>query len=459
MTQFARLAGRTLVASMLLSNGATAGTDPLTGDLDPTFSADGWTTFAISANDDGQDVAVLPDGRLAAVFAQAVSPANGRLRVDTSGLGESFTEVDFAVNPGAGPVGTFPEALVAQADGKLVVAGTTFESPSRGFVARFTVDAAGQPALDGGFGTGGFARISPGSAVRLHDVAVDSQGRIVAVGAIDLAAGADTDFLVVRLTTLGQPDTDFRGDGRQTVAFNLGGVRPDEGVAVAIDGSDRVVVAGRASSSATASDFALCRLLAANGGLDPSFDGDGRATVGFDLGGTDDDQADGVALDAAGKILVAGRARDADGTGHVAALARLTTAGVLDDSFSADGRLTTAFGLAGANDSAQGKDVLATPDGTLLLGERLTLDLTVSDLALAAFDPAGDFDPDFGLFGFRIYNLGAYEKLWGATLQSGRPVLAGERSQAALIARIHVAPIFTDGFESGGTRAWSGAAP
>lgn len=429
------------------------------GELDATFSGNGWLPVSVTANNDGADIGTLPDGRLVFVIAAASTPDLVAVGV-SSGDGATSDGNGFLLDLGTGPIATIPTALAVQPDGKVVIVGRTGESPSRAFVLRVVVGAAFDITVDSAFGTDGWTVLSAASSLRLNDVALDGLGRIVAAGGADLAGG-DTDFLVVRLTATGQPDNSFDGDGRRTFAFSAASTFPEEATAVTIDAADRVLAAGRAATtSAAGGEFAVCRLVASNGGFDNTFSGDGRLLVGFDLGGDKGDEAEGMALDSQGRILVAGRARDSDGTGHLAALLRLTDIGVADTSFSADGLVTSLFGLGSTNDSALGKDVLVTREGTvLLLGERLTLDLTSSDLALAAFDTNGNVDTSYGTLGSRIYNLGAYETMRNATLSAGRPLLMGDQNTAGLIVRLHRDPVFSDGFESGGTGAWSVVVP
>jgi uncharacterized delta-60 repeat protein len=76
------------------------------------------------------------------------------------------------------------------------------------------------------------------------------------------------------------------------------------------------------------------------GALDTTFDGDGKAFVDFGI--QDNDRAYGAALDADGKLVMGGFSYTA--TGMDLAVARLTTAGTIDNTFSSDGRNTTNFG-------------------------------------------------------------------------------------------------------------------
>ena len=134
---------------------------------------------------------------------------------------------------------------------------------------------AGQ--LDPAFGNGGF---TPGSGV--SDVKLDSQGRIVA-GAGGNAAS--------RFTPEGQPDPSFSDDG---LAFVTGlGVYEQTGVAV--DGADRVIVAGYRFINDPQPNRAqgLLFRFTADGELDSDFGGDGIVTTGDRLPSDVDARPDG----------------------------------------------------------------------------------------------------------------------------------------------------------------------
>ena len=171
-------------------------------------------------------------------------------------------------------------------------------------------------------------------------MALQADGKIVVVGAG--GAGADVvhhDFALARYNPNGSLDTSFSGDGKQTTDFGGLGGFPGEGVTgVAIQTNGKIVAVGATGGTnpnGNDSEFALARYNA-NGALDTSFSGDGKQTTEF--GG--DDAAGGVALQAGGKIVVAG----AGGLNSDFALARYDANGSLDPSFSGDGRQLTNFG-------------------------------------------------------------------------------------------------------------------
>lgn len=186
--------------------------------------------------------------------------------------------------------------------------------------------------------------------------AIDSQGRIVIAGTEQL--GTVFQFKVIRLLPSGLADTSFDGDGVVTPG-NITAQNDDVATSMAIDASDRVVLAGRARFSATDTDFAVMRLTTA-GALDTTFSGDGKLTIPFDLAGAGSDGATAVAIRPGSQIYLAGTAADGDITRI--ALAKVLPNGALDSNFCATsctfqgpyttvngGRRVTFFGAAGNN--------------------------------------------------------------------------------------------------------------
>lgn len=157
--------------------------------------------------------------------------------------------------------------------------------------------------------------------------ATDSLGRILIAGTEQL--GSVFQFKVIRLLATGQPDTGFDGDGIATPG-NFTAQNNDLAEAIAIDASDRVVVAGSARYSSVDTDFAVMRLTSA-GALDTTFSDDGKLTIPFDLAGASGDGAKAVAIRPGGQIYLAGYAVDS-GITRIA-LAKLLTSGTLDGNF------------------------------------------------------------------------------------------------------------------------------
>ena len=90
---------------------------------------------------------------------------------------------------------------------------------------------------------------------------------------------------------------------------------------MAIQANGKIVVAGRSNQGgSTGYDFAMARYNP-NGSLDQSFSGDGRKTTAF-ANGTGTDSGSAVAIQSNGKIVVAGYSNQGGASGQDFALAR-----------------------------------------------------------------------------------------------------------------------------------------
>lgn len=116
----------------------------------------------------------------------------------------------------------------------------------------------------------------------------------------------------------------FNGTGKQVVPFDLGGGNSDLAAAVAVQADGKIVLVGSADRAAGNVDFAVTRLNR-DGSLDATFGTGGKQTVGFDLGGINEDRATAVAVQADGKVVAGDSAnrggvrlavKDLDGDGR-----------------------------------------------------------------------------------------------------------------------------------------------
>jgi uncharacterized delta-60 repeat protein len=330
------------------------------------------TTDVTNRYDYAVGLVIQGDGKLAACgpasggggrFALVRYAGDGTRDVNFSGDGIART------NFSSGFDACYDVAL--QADGKLVAAGVATNT-GQFALARYDSDGTLDPSFGGdGKVTTNFSS----SADFAFGVTIQTDGKIVATGR---AGGSGGRIAVARYDPDGSLDTSFSGDGKATTNLTAGDDRADS---AAIQGDGAIVVAGTAGYFGNNARVALVRY-AANGALDPTLGGDGTITTNMTDGF---DGAFSLAVQPGDqKIVVAGQARR-----NVAVL-RYDTDGTLDSTFSADGKATTSFttGLDYADDvalEAGGKIVIA--GSADYLGK--------SRFALARYDTDGTLDPTF----------------------------------------------------------------
>jgi uncharacterized delta-60 repeat protein len=240
--------------------------------------------------------------------------------------------------------------------------------------------ANGQPATS--YGPGGLVEITPminsfnnSSEFRftsIDDVAIDTQGRVVVLGKTQFGSGTISfqESFIIRVTADGQLDTSFAANGYSTPVVQ-------GAVELAIDGSDRIVLAGPSGWSR----------LNANGNLDTS----------FGLGGIVDEESFGdenlysgfremIAL-ADGSTLTLFSDPYSD-NGVIASVIRLNANGSLDTRFGVQG-------IASIPDSPDPSAFISTEFIEMVLDSQGRI-VVGGDQTLRRLSSSGQIDNTFG---------------------------------------------------------------
>jgi uncharacterized delta-60 repeat protein len=185
------------------------------------------------------------------------------------------------------------------------------------------------------------------------------------------------------------------------------------------------VCAGSTTSDSTNTDVALA-ILSPSGMLDNTFSGDGKLTT--NLFG-ESDACFGILQQTDGKLVAAGRS----GSGTELAVLRYTLAGGLDASFDGDGIVTLNVDTLGGAETF--RSVAQQTDGKLVLAGQ-TMGLPSSTL-LARLQPDGSADATFGTGGLLVTDIGAASNAaWGLALQADHKIVAcGRTGFDAYVAR------------------------
>ncbi|MFE9928454.1 calcium-binding protein [Streptomyces sp. NPDC005533] len=204
------------------------------------------------------------------------------------------------------------------------------------------------------------------------------------------------------------------GDGGKVSTDIAGGSDTANGVALQADG--KIVVVGTSENLEGGIAWFTVVRYHPDGSLDTSFDGDGKAVT--DLGGGGADQGSDVAVQADGKIIAAG------GVGGVFALVRYNALdGSLDTGFGGDGKVFTDFGGLQEGSTAYGLALQA--DGRIIAAGDTTEGL-VRDFALARYNSDGSADTTFSGDGRLTTDLVGMDTAQDVVVQSdGRIVAVG----------------------------------
>jgi len=381
------------------------------GSIDTSFGTNGKKTIAFDLGGAGKNqdvatcVAIQSDGKIViggytqrgesgnVDFAIVRLETDGSLDTTFSNDGKATVSFDHG---GAGD--DRATGLAIQSDGKIVLVGYAQFSNSGNYFAICRLNTDGQ--LDSTFTGDGRKFVAyHGGDDRATAVAIQPDGKIVVVG-YGQAPESGYDFAVTRITTDGSLDTSFSVDGKKMIGFNQGGSQQDIATSIAIQSDGVLVIGGTAQNSLGNTDLAVTRVKS-NGYMDKTFANKGLKTVKFDLGGSNDDQLTGLALQSDGKIVLGGFAQVSASGDYDFALARLNTDGSLDTTFSTDGKKAVPFNLGG-DDKDLSHAIAIQSDGKILIaGGATKSSLVNTDFAITRVDDEGSLDTSFGTNGIK----------------------------------------------------------
>jgi uncharacterized delta-60 repeat protein len=386
----------------------------LPGSLDTTFGTGGKVNTPIgSSYDVAYALGIQPDGRIVA----AGYSSNGSnydfalVRYNTDGSLDTGFGTGGKVTTPIGSSNDIANALGFQSDGRIVVAGSSYNGSNYNFaLVRYNTDGS----LDTTFGTGGKVTTPIGSGYNIaYALGIQSDGGIVAAGYSE--NGSNYDFALVRYNTDGSLDTGFGTGGIVTTSIGSGyniayalGIQPD----------GRIVVAGSYCNGSNY-DFALVRYNT-DGSLDTGFGIGGIVTTSI---GSSDDKALALGIQPDGRIVAAGYS--SNGSNYDFALVRYNADGSLDTGFGIGGKVTTPIGSG--YDIAYALDIQS--DGRIVVAGSSCIGSNY-DFALVRYNTDGSLDTGFGTGGIVTAHIGSSDdKAIAIGIQSdGRIVAAGYSS-------------------------------
>lgn len=272
-------------------------------------------------------------------------------------------------------------------------------------------------SLDASFGTGGKLTTAVGSSDDVGlSVAIKSDGKIIVGGQSSISF--QYDFSVVSYNSDGTLDNTFGTGGIVLTDFGSGSADLARSVAIQSDG--KIVVAGYSDYNGGNIDFALARYNT-DGTLDNSFGTAGKVLTPI---GSSIDMVNALAIDNSnGKIIVAGRSYN--GSNYDFGLARYNSDGTLDNSFSSDGKTTTAIGSS--DDYCYSIGIQS--DGKILAGGVRSISGSNSSFALVRYNTDGTLDNTFGTSGKVLTDItGSFDVAGSIVIQTDNKILLAGRS-------------------------------
>lgn len=428
-----------LPVSLLLSVGLAAAATAMPVPIpDRGFGGPGGIArIAFDVGPDARDfacAAVIDGARpvLAGLASMASGVDAAFVRLDAGGMPDPGfgSDGDGRVSAGLAPVYPHGDVHLARAlDGRL-----PYLAHAPNLAAAIIGRLHGDGTVDTSFNGSGHRFLGPGFfvdggiEVQLSRILPDADGGVLVLGgAVSMTSTATVQVCqaVGRLTASGATDIRF-GNGRGSICVApLRPGQPDRTMAYdgAVLADGRIVLAGAAErAGGSGLDMSVIRLLP-DGRLDPSFGPghDGWAYVGFDQGADMNDTAFAMTVDAMGRIVLAGVVRRP--TNWEIGVARLLPSGDPDPAFGLDGRVL--LGYAQHSYLPTSFSVYALAGDRILVGGSTTDTLGSYFQGFAAvLTSSGRIDPRFGEAGLFVHDaLGAPA---AGVMQTARVMLDGD---------------------------------
>lgn len=373
------------------------------GNSDLTLASLGRIVFPVTPLDDtGRSISVQSDGKI--LMAGSLMTTSGKDFYIQRMLSDGSLDSTFGTSGrrvlGLGVGSHELKSLALSPEGKILLAGTSFQNGSYGLAVVRLLNDGREDTTWGG--TGRVWTVLTGSNLIAGNALFLADRGILVVGSVD--RGGQKDVALIRYLSDGSLDGTFGNLGVITTPVLAG---DSEGTSLAVV-ENKILVGGRAGR-----DFLLLRY-DWNGQLDPSFGGNGMTLL--DLDQDSNDRAESLRVQNDGKVLLAGTST---GLKSDFAAARFSATGSLDAGFGSAGKVLISFGSEADTLSA----MVIQSDKKILIGGT-----SGSDLGLVRLLASGAPDTLFGTQGKAVVSLGAgMDRLEGLALQSnGKILVIGE---------------------------------
>jgi uncharacterized delta-60 repeat protein len=388
------------------------------GSLDLTFSSDGKATASFGSGDDfANAIAYQTDGKIVV----AGKSFNGTdydvaiLRYNANGILDNTFSQDGKQTTPVGTLDDDAEALIIRPNGKIVIAGATLIS---GFNNDFVlVQYNSDGTIDNNFGIDGIVKIDFGDNDGANCIALHSDGKIVVAG---VSGNFDFKlFAIARINSDGSLDNTFSNDGKETTQIG-DYMNFANDIAIANDG--KIIVAGTAYNN-NETNFAVLVRYNIDGTIDYTFGSDGNGRVYCDQGA--DDNFNSIAILNDGKILAAGNSYIDDNKFDDILLARYTPDGLIDNSFGTNGIVLTDYCT---ND--YGNSLIVQQDNKIVVAGG---SIGCPAFVLSRYNENGALDNSFGNSGILTTDFGTNDETASciAKQDDGKLIVAGYRNNGS----------------------------
>ncbi len=396
------------------------------GALDISFGDNGIVLKSVGANSVTiTSTKVQQDGKILAAghYFNGTNEDFFLSRINSDGTDDSNFGNDGIVITQVGASYDYAYSMVIQNDGKIILAGSGFQTNDDYALVRYNTDGT----MDNTFGINGKVFTQVGAA---NDVAktvlLQDDGKIIAAGYS--YNGANYDFSIARYDTSGFLDESFGTIGRTITNV---GITNDYAYSAAIKSDGKIVLAGYSYNN-NDNDIAIVQYKP-DGIIDSSFGTNGIVTTPV---GTANDYAYALAIQSNGNILAAGYSEASmihNSTGKFLA-PKKPSAGIEHNftlvSYKPDGNLDESFANSGIALSQVGESFTSLSSAAIQSSGKIIVVgsfTSPNSLGIARFNSDGTIDNTFLDNGSKSYSpVGSlYSTYTSIKIQNDNKILIG----------------------------------
>jgi uncharacterized delta-60 repeat protein len=287
-------------------------------------------------------------------------------------------------------------------DGKILVSGVyKVGSYFQIGIIRFMSNGS---TIDPTFGVNGVASVPLGSLSSIggiqNKIKLDAAGNIFVNGY--MRVGSSNRGMICKMSPNGVLDPSFGTSGIAYVDVSGGASNPEQFNDYCFDALGNIYLTGSVRvfsmpPNPFLNDLTVAKLTP-NGVLDPSFSGDGKHI--YQISSTAWEFGYGIYVKADGKIIIGGYS----GAPANILIMQVNPDGTMDNSFGTAGM--TTFDIFGINVADEGFAMVVQPDGKIVVGgDGYNTATSSSDACLVRVNPNGTPDINFGINGIATMNL------------------------------------------------------
>ena len=354
----------------------------INGKLDDTFGSNGIviTPFGTSSDEGALSVAIQTNDKI------IVGGYSGKLnskfllaRYNPNGALDNSFGVNGFVTTKVGATSSSCFSIALQTDGKIVAGGSMIDGGDNAYfaVARYNQNGT----LDNTFGSNGIitTSINTSAGETINKVLIQNDGKILAAGSF--GNGMDYGSGIFRFNENGSSDNTFGNNGLVSDTVILTGR-----TCISLEDDGKIITLGMYANN---NDFVMNRYNA-DGSLDSSFGESGRVTTSI---GTSTNIASAVILQNDSKIITSGTTKKDNHNEFV--MVRYNTDGELDGSFGNYGIVNTTMGRS----SSHIMSLSIQKDDKIIAVGNSKNSSNDFDFAVARYNSKGELDNTFGANG------------------------------------------------------------